>query len=111
MPKRLVWKAAAERSAIKDRFVVRVSFRKGPPMDSEEAQHEHLIEIAASALQHQIAIDFARVVRALYWVHQPTREETAESASAYAAVVAANKALADWRSPEARLARGIDALP
>ena len=75
-------------------------------MDADEARHGQLIEAALAAHRRCIGINLARATRSLYSAHKPTPEEMAESAAAEAAAVAADKALADWISPEARLTRG-----
>lgn len=80
-------------------------------MDAEEAHRERLVEIAAAAHQHAVALNYALALRSLHVFDGSIVKERAEAASADAAALAADKALSDWNSPEARLARGIDALP
>jgi hypothetical protein len=67
-------------------------------MGAEEAHHERLIEIAATAHRCLIAINLARAVASLHSAARPTPKEIVEVATADAAAVAADKALADWRA-------------
>jgi hypothetical protein len=66
-------------------------------VNAEQAHHERLVEIAAAAHQHRIALNLARAVSSLYSADRPTSEETAELAAGDAAVLAADEALAEWR--------------
>jgi hypothetical protein len=74
-------------------------------MNAEEARHERLVEIAAAAHQHRVAINLASAIESLYSAGGRSLRGVAEMISADAAAEAADKALEDWRSPEARLAR------
>jgi hypothetical protein len=67
-------------------------------MNAEEAHHDRLIEIAAKAYQHSVAINLAQACRNISSPDKPTLEEIAEIDSAKAASVAADKALVDWRA-------------
>jgi hypothetical protein len=73
-------------------------------MGAEEAHHERLIEMAASAHRRRVAVNLARAVASLHSAARLTPMEIAEVATADAAAVAADKykALADWRARHAR---------
>ena len=68
-------------------------------MTADEAHHERLIEIAAKAHCHSVALNLARAVHSIHSLDKPTLAEAREIASAQAECAAADKALADWRHP------------
>ena len=76
-------------------------------MNADEAHHERLIEIAAKAHCHSVALNIARAVHSIHSLDKPTLGEAREIASAQADCVAADQALEDWRSPDARRAREL----
>ena len=75
-------------------------------MTADEAHHERLIEIAAKAHCHSVALNLAKALHSIHSLDKPTLGEAREIASAQADCLAANKALADWLSPDARRTRG-----
>ena len=70
-------------------------------MDADEAHHERLIEIAAEAHRHSVAVNLARAVHSIYSTDGPTYDESARIKLAEADCVAADKALAEWRERHA----------
>jgi hypothetical protein len=75
-------------------------------MNAYEAHQERLIEIAAKAHCRSVTLDLARAVHSIHSLDKPTLGKARDIASAQADCVAADKALADWRCPDARRARG-----
>jgi hypothetical protein len=71
-------------------------------MGAEEAHHERLIEIAATAHRRRVAVNLARAIASLHSASRLTPKAKAEVATADAAAVAADNALSEWRERHAR---------
>jgi hypothetical protein len=71
-------------------------------MGAEEAHHERLIEMAASAHRRRVAANLARAVASLHSASRPTPKEIAKFATVGAAAMAADNALSEWRERHAR---------
>jgi hypothetical protein len=68
-------------------------------MTADQAHHDRLIEVAAKAHSHSVALNLAKALHSIHSLDKPTLIEAREIASAQADCVAADKALADWRHP------------
>jgi len=71
-------------------------------MDEDEVHHDRLVETAAKAHQHSVAINLARAILSIHSAADPTPGALAEIRSAEAACLIADKALSDWRELHAR---------
>jgi hypothetical protein len=71
-------------------------------MNADEARHDRLMETATKAHQHCVAVNLARAINSILSVAQPTTAVMVEIADAEAAAIAADKALANWRSSTAQ---------
>jgi hypothetical protein len=72
-----------------------------PPIVTDEAHHRQLIETAAAAGCHKVAVCFSRVLTGINSAAGVTPQEAAEMADAHAAWMAAAQALEDWRERHA----------